>query len=315
MYCSTEADGSLAASILKVGFDARRYIEERGVKVHIANGPGSTGGSEPWKQTRRHTIRSRRPHGTIALIGVIAVIAVFLAGSPASASVGPVGALSGAAESAANTLPAPTQCQGLAKNMNDAKGCIDSNSLLGPKQLPTSGPAGSVDAYIAKMTRGYDPFGATTEPAFLDLYFNKDTWKYPPDGGFAINPKTMQPKHHTITLEPVENGRPVFVDRFGLDTGSFLAPARTSYAKRALPPQSLDTFGDSPPYNYHLYEIVKAFHVDAGRIAPWFGQKGGGLQYITCVKDDFQCPKALDPKLPNVAELVHEDMLKVVPLQ
>lgn len=224
------------------------------------------------------------------------VVAVFLAWPLGSASAGPVPGLGGAAETAASTVLAPTQCAGLAKNATEqAAGCVDSNPLLGPIHLPTEGPGRSVDGYIAKMTRRYKRFGSTTQAAFLDLYANvsKDGWKYPPYAGFAIDPETMRPIDHIIMLKPHNHGKPVFVDRFGRETGVFLAPADTSYARRALPPSSLDTF-PSPeplppsPYNYHLYKVLRPFHVDAGRIAPWFGQNGGGLQYITCVPKDLQ---------------------------
>ena len=35
-----------------------------------------------------------------------------------------------------------------------------------------------------------------------------------------------------------------------------------------------------PPSNYHAYCVQNAFDVDAGAIAPWFGQPGRGMQYM-----------------------------------
>jgi hypothetical protein len=209
-----------------------------------------------------------------------------------------------AGETAANANAALAQCDGFAteRGSDQAAGCFDSDRLLGPSKLPTTGPPGSVDADVGKMTRGYHRFGSTTKAAFLDLYYvTGKGWKYPPDGGFAIDPKTQQPIYKIVRLKPGKDGKPVFVDRFGPDTGSFLAPADTSYAKRALPPDSLDTFG-APPYNYNLYEVLKPFRVESGRIAPWFGQTGGGWQYMTCVAADFKCPKSEDPKLRSTRE-------------
>jgi hypothetical protein len=259
----------------------------------------------------------KRPRGAIELRRVVAVGASFLALAAASAAAAPTVALGGPTATSPKTISVPTQCDGQASNSDQAKGCLDSNPLLGPKELPTTGRVRSVDGDIAKLTRGYKPSGSTTEAAFLDLYYNNDSWKYPPDGGFAIDPDTMRPIHHVITLEPLKDGKRVFVDRFGAETGSYLAPAGTSYAKRALPPQSLDTFPDGPPYNYHVYVVIRPFRVDAGPIAPWFGQKGGGVQFVTCVTAMFHCPKALDPSLPNVAELVKEGDLRpqVLPLR
>jgi hypothetical protein len=44
------------------------------------------------------------------------------------------------------------------------------------------------------------------------------------------------------------------------------------------PPTNLDTYSASAPFNYYRYQVQKAFSVMAGRIAPWFGQPGGGIQ-------------------------------------
>ena len=51
-----------------------------------------------------------------------------------------------------------------------------------------------------------------------------------------------------------------------------------SYATRSIPPQNLDA---TPPAarNYHDYRVIRPLTVDAGPIAPWFAQPGGGLQY------------------------------------
>ena len=62
------------------------------------------------------------------------------------------------------------------------------------------------------------------------------------------------------------------VDRYGFPGGSFVSPAGTPYGERALPP---DTAGK--PYN--LYTVVKPFPVAVSRVAPAFGEPGGGVQY------------------------------------
>ena len=60
--------------------------------------------------------------------------------------------------------------------------------------------------------------------------------------------------------------------------GSFLGPAGLPYSTRSIPPQNL---GGSPASgcNYHDCRVDKAFTVDAGPIAPWFDQPGGGTQF------------------------------------
>ncbi|HWD09373.1 MAG TPA: TNT domain-containing protein [Actinomycetota bacterium] len=42
---------------------------------------------------------------------------------------------------------------------------------------------------------------------------------------------------------------------------------------------SLDNFDPAFTCNDHLYRVVKAFKVEAGPIAPGFGQPGYGRQY------------------------------------
>ncbi len=43
--------------------------------------------------------------------------------------------------------------------------------------------------------------------------------------------------------------------------------------------------------DYHEYQVIKTFTVDAGPIAPWFGQPGHGLQ--------FQLDPTLIPGAPS----------------
>lgn len=239
-----------------------------------------------------------------ALAAVVGFVPVALAGPAESAeahAATPVAALATGQTAGKRVAPVATECNGVATlHSVEAKGCFQSDPRLGPEQLPTTGPAGSVTAAIAQITAGYDRFGDLTEARFLTTYWSPTGWTYPPDGGFAHGPN-KKPIHHSLTLTP---GAKAFIDRFGLGIGTYLSPAGTSYAKRALPPQNLDTYPSTPTYryNYHLYKIVKPFKVDAGPIAPWFGQKGEGLQYITCFSSDFSHPC----KNPNVNDLVQQ---------
>lgn len=63
------------------------------------------------------------------------------------------------------------------------------------------------------------------------------------------------------------------LDRVGEPTGSFLAPAGTTYEARALTP------GSASAKVYH-YEVIKPLPIIKGEIAPTFGQKGGGIQIL-----------------------------------
>jgi hypothetical protein len=210
--------------------------------------------------------------------------------------------------------------------------CFDMQPRLGPQVLPTTGAPGSIDFRIARMTRRYDRFGFNLEPGvqpaerltqtvFLERYWDdqspKPWWCYPPDGGFALDPAPKQPGCafarnpagmpagvHEVTLEPGE-----LVDRFGGFTGDYLAPAGTSYAKRSIPPSNLD----GPKYAYHLFKVLEKITVEAGPIAPWFGQKGGGVQYLTCepasAEKPWDCKNPKNPT-PTIQHLMDNHFLK-----
>jgi hypothetical protein len=89
-------------------------------------------------------------------------------------------------------------------------------------------------------------------------------WNYPnnPPGGF------MGPK------QPAELAAGTRVDRFGPETGSYLAPEGTPFAMRSLPPSSM---GD----DYHAYAVApgKTLPVFEGQAKPAFDQQGLGTQY------------------------------------
>jgi len=62
------------------------------------------------------------------------------------------------------------------------------------------------------------------------------------------------------------------LDRYGLGTGTFAAPAGTPFEMRSLPLEALQS-----PYN--IYQVVQPFNANAGPTAPAFGQLGQGIQY------------------------------------
>jgi len=140
---------------------------------------------------------------------------------------------------------------------------------FGPAELPTGGPVG-------RQLVGYDRFGGMTPQQFLDIYWDDEggSWRYPENDGYLTG-TDGEPIKGAVTLEPGQ-----FIDRFGGESGRFLSPAGVSYANRALPPSNLNTRDSQYPNNYHLYEVISPFTVDAGPISPWFAQPGGGLQYV-----------------------------------
>jgi hypothetical protein len=63
------------------------------------------------------------------------------------------------------------------------------------------------------------------------------------------------------------------IDRYGYPGGTYVSPEGTPFPARALPP----TYEAEKPY--YVYEVTKPLRVKSGRIAPWFGQPGMGVQH------------------------------------
>jgi hypothetical protein len=194
----------------------------------------------------------------------------------------------------------PTQCAGTAQiGTAAAAGCFHRDPRLGPKGLPEAPDP------IGRMTRGYRRFGKLSRAAFLKRYWSGPSssghWRYPGRDGFA----------GPATLVQVVPG--MLVDRFGRASGgTFLAPAGTAFAMRSIPPSNLDTYPDKVAYNYHVYRVAALFTVEAGAIAPWFAQRGGGVQFKTC----FGALPCSGPDEVDVSYLIaHNDLEEVSPLQ
>lgn len=62
------------------------------------------------------------------------------------------------------------------------------------------------------------------------------------------------------------------VDRVGGTGGTFVSPQGTPWAARALPETSVGK-------SLNAYEVLKPIKADAGLVAPWFKQPGGGVQF------------------------------------
>ena len=145
------------------------------------------------------------------------------------------------------------------------------DSRLGPQQLPLLGPVGF-------ELLGYSRSRGLGDARLLADYYSPTAnsgspgWIYPPDNGYLLD-RDGQPIETTQTLRPGTD-----IDRFGSEYGAFLAPEGIPYAARSIPPSSLDST-PAGSCNYHDYRVLKPFAVDAGPIAPWFGQPGHGRQY------------------------------------
>lgn len=138
---------------------------------------------------------------------------------------------------------------------------------LGPADLPKLGAVGV-------QLLGYSRTGHRPAEVFLDRYYDEDagSWRYPPDDGYAIGPDG-EPVKWTQNLS-----EGWLIDRYGSEYGAFLAPAGLPYTTRSIPPSNL-VGTPAAGCNYHRYQVLRPFEVQAGPIAPWFFQTGGGLQY------------------------------------
>ena len=97
---------------------------------------------------------------------------------------------------------------------------------------------------------------------YLDESGHVDYLKYALDDGFVAGTK------HIETLDVG-----ALIDRYGGPGGDFTAPKGTPYKMRSLPYYKNQNV-------YHVYRVIKPIeNVEAGTIAPAFGEPGGGIQY------------------------------------
>nr|WP_240937589.1 TNT domain-containing protein [Chromobacterium haemolyticum] len=98
-------------------------------------------------------------------------------------------------------------------------------------------------------------------------------WKRP-DGSIWWPPYdgALPGTQRFISLESSGGGGVNLVDRFGRTTGSFVSPAGLPLESHAL--SSMPSF---PPSVYSVNGSILG--VERATIAPWFGQKGLGVQY------------------------------------
>ena len=116
---------------------------------------------------------------------------------------------------------------------------------------------------------------------YLDESGHVDYLKYAPNNGFVAGTK------HIETLDVG-----ALIDRYGGPGGDFTAPRGTPYKMRSLPYYKNQNV-------YHIYRVIKPIeNVKAERIAPAFGEPGGGIQY----KLPAPIEKLLDEYLEEVTQ-------------
>ncbi|KAL0946404.1 hypothetical protein HGRIS_012629 [Hohenbuehelia grisea] len=142
---------------------------------------------------------------------------------------------------------------------------------LGPAMLPRMGP-------ITRVVASWQRFGDLCPAEFIEKWTQPDgSWKLPYFKGFMVDDKTG-----LMLAKEVDLKIGTRLDRFGgEEQGRYLADEKTPYAARSIPPSNLNTYKDAKdhPNNYYLYEVSKEFKALAGPTAPYYGQKGKGMQY------------------------------------
>jgi hypothetical protein len=94
------------------------------------------------------------------------------------------------------------------------------------------------------------------------FYADNNRALLPPNRGFV-----GYPQEYTLAA-----GDYIIVDRYGRSTGKFVSPDGTEFSARSLPRAANKD-------DYHRYLVIKDLRVLKGETAPWFGEKGGGIQY------------------------------------
>jgi len=94
----------------------------------------------------------------------------------------------------------------------------------------------------------------------LEPLNSKGKWDWPDDNGFD----------GPMILATVERG--YLIDRYGSFDGALMSPVGMPYAQRAMAPGSR--------FGYNQFEVLKPFPVQMGRVAPAFGEVGGGVQVL-----------------------------------
>jgi hypothetical protein len=82
------------------------------------------------------------------------------------------------------------------------------------------------------------------------------------------------------------------IDRYGGSNYSrFFSPSGTPASARALPSET----AAQPLRNF---EVLKPFEVQSGTVAPWFGQPGGGTQYLSPVRLEVLIKRGIVREIP-----------------
>ncbi|MTD54979.1 TNT domain-containing protein, partial [Amycolatopsis pithecellobii] len=121
----------------------------------------------------------------------------------------------------------------------------------------------------AGLFRGYEPLGEMDRRDW-DRRFLAGVRDSTPE--YAWPPGELYPEGGYEAGEPEILPAGTMLDRFGGPDGRVFAPQGTWYARRSLPPSTVDT-------EYQCYRVLRDTPLWTAVSAPWFGQPGGGIRY------------------------------------
>jgi hypothetical protein len=113
-----------------------------------------------------------------------------------------------------------------------------------------------------------------------------------PDGSLIYPDDSLATKPYAVpgTVVPDADLQPgTVLGRFGHPGGAYLAPDGTPFAELALPPGS----AVKPYYQYVVKDpslLPPGYHIEQSRVAPWFHQPGGGIQFRVIGPDGKDAP-------------------------
>lgn len=148
--------------------------------------------------------------------------------------------------------------QNAKKQMNELSSSLNFIYSLGNLYNSITGVSGK--ELLKNYTRNFEPI-------------------YPENEGFATIKRTIR-KNGKVIVEEVLDKKEItlqpgtLTDRYGSDAGVYTSPFNTPLTMRSLP------IGTINERTYSVFRILKPITVDAGTIAPYFGQTGGGIQYV-----------------------------------
>jgi hypothetical protein len=172
-----------------------------------------------------------------------------------------------------NALDSPSPAYYLGGKASDAAVALPGLLFGGEGAAVEAGlPAETVTEGGAPLAvvRGWHPTGGMTWDDFASQFGTPQMRNYPLNDGF---PPGFVP-------QPAQLPEGAIIDRFGSEYGRYLAPDGTSFADRALAPESVG--GDYNRYLVTGKPLPPGWQVVEGPVQPFYGQtpSPGSLQYM-----------------------------------